>query len=184
MSGVAARFLSAMAKSCGRNVHCNKLSEATQRKYDSVLACYKLGISRPVVDRRAYIKNVYPIQLHFYCKLSYLHHSWKICLLQNSVQIDDLTCYTVCSPATISKHSPSQLIKSNKVQNNLIKVWLHVTLAVKQHNTVQTRLCSATSSACEGYWSSVQLLQNSTDWPVWRFLEISLALLAFYQAEQ
>ena len=65
-------FKGAMAKSWGQTVHCNKSSEATERKYDSVLACYKLGINRPVVGRRAYRKNVYPMQLHFYCKLSYI----------------------------------------------------------------------------------------------------------------
>jgi len=54
-----------MAKSWGQNVHCNKSSEPTHRKYDSVLACYKLGISRPVVGRRDYEKMYIPYSCTF-----------------------------------------------------------------------------------------------------------------------
>jgi len=70
-----------------------------------VSACCKLGIN----GRRAHRKNVYPIQFHIYYKLSYLHRSCKICLMQISVQIDNLACYTVFVHQQQFPNTPSQL---------------------------------------------------------------------------
>jgi len=64
---------SAVAKSWGQNVHCNK-SEATQRKYDSVLSVLQARHKWACRSRRAYEKMYIPYSCTFILSPSFMQN--------------------------------------------------------------------------------------------------------------